>query len=120
MRRKKDIAKAKNIVLERIDILMNLADQEFKKGNKDRVKKYIQLSKKLAMKMRIPFPKKWKRRICKNCGSLLIYGTNSAIRINSKNCCVNILCFECNNIYKIPYIKEKKLKRKLKNNMVKK
>jgi ribonuclease P protein subunit RPR2 len=110
MRRKKDIAKAKTIVLERIDILMNLAEQEFKKNNKDRVKKYIQLSKKLAMKMRISFPKKWKRRICKNCGELLVYGTNSIVRIDSKTRSVNIYCLECGNIYKIPYIKERKLK----------
>ena len=68
------VKKIKELALERIDILMNLAEEEFNKGNYDRMKRYIELSRKIAMKVRLPFPKKWKRRICKSCNTVLIFG----------------------------------------------
>ncbi|MBP2201037.1 ribonuclease P protein subunit RPR2 [Methanococcus voltae] len=104
----------RNIVNERIDILMNLAEKETKRGNTDRVKRYVTLSRKLAMKIRMSFPKRWKRHICKNCDSFLIYGLNATVRTNPKESCVTITCLECGNIVRIPYLKEKKLKRQLK------
>ncbi len=106
----KKIKKIKKIAVERIDILMNLAEKEAKNGNQDRVKRYIELSRKIAMKVRIPFPKKWKRRICKNCGTFLIYGINSRVRLKKdRYSYVEIKCLECNNKIIIPLIKEKKL-----------
>ncbi|MCS3900400.1 ribonuclease P protein subunit RPR2 [Methanococcus voltae] len=104
----------RNIVNERIDILMNLAEKETKRGNTERVKRYVLLSRKLAMKIRMSFPKRWKRQVCKKCDSFLIYGLNSTVRTNPKESCVVITCLNCGNIVRIPYIAEKKLKRQLK------
>ena len=109
MRHKKNIKKIKNIALERIDILMSLAEEEAKKNRLDRVKRYVELSRKIAMKMRMPFPKKWKRRICKKCGAFLIFGKNARVRIkrNKYYSYIIITCLECNNTIKIPMIREK-------------
>ncbi|WP_456472213.1 ribonuclease P protein component 4, partial [Methanocaldococcus sp.] len=82
--KRKDLKKIKKIGYERIDILMNLAEEEAKKGNLDRAKRYVYLARKIAMKLRIKFPKKWKRRICKKCNSLLIFGRNARVRVKAK------------------------------------
>ncbi|ADG13015.1 ribonuclease P protein component 4 [Methanocaldococcus infernus] len=111
--KEKDLKKIKKIGYERIDILMNLAEEEAKRGNWDRVKRYVYLARKIAMKLRLRFPKKWKRRICKKCGTLLVYGKNARVRVKAKRYPhVVITCLECNHIYRIPMIREKKEKRK--------
>ncbi len=128
MKKKKFLEKKlKKIAYERVDILMKLAEEEAKKGRWDRVKRYVYLARRIAMKMRIKFPKKWKRRICKKCGTFLLYGRNARVRVKSKRYPhVVITCLECGAIYRIPMIKEKKEKRrkkleeklKAKNNVV--
>lgn len=106
--KKKFLEKSKKIAEERIDILMNLAEKESKDGKTDRSKNYVVLGKKIAMRMRMPYPKEWKRRICKNCGSFLIYGKNSRVRTKAKNYPhVVITCLECNSITRIPIKTEK-------------
>ncbi len=107
--------KLKKIAYERIDILMSLAEEEAKKGNWKRSKRYVYLARRIAMKMRIRFPKKWKRRICKKCGTFLLYGKNARVRVKSKRYShVVITCLECGAIYRIPMIREKKEKRRKK------
>jgi ribonuclease P protein subunit RPR2 len=87
---------------------MNFAQKELRCEKKERSKNYVLLSKKIAMRMRMPFPKEWRRRICKNCGSFLIYGKNSSVRIKSKNYShVVITCLECKHIFRIPIKKSK-------------
>ncbi|GBF36341.1 MAG TPA: ribonuclease P protein component 4 [Methanothermococcus okinawensis] len=114
--RRRKIKKIKKIALERIDILMNLAEEAYRKGRLDRMRRYIELSRRIAMKVRVHFPKKWKRRLCKKCLTILIYGENCKVRtVSDKNCPhVAIKCLNCGNVIKIPMVKEKKLKRRLK------
>jgi len=113
---KRRIKKIKKIALERIEILMNLAEEAYRKGRLDRMRRYIELSRRIAMKVRVRFPKKWKRRICKKCLTILIYGDNCKVRtVSDKNCPhVAIKCLNCGNVIKIPMVREKKLKRRLK------
>ncbi|EHP86257.1 ribonuclease P protein component 4 [Methanotorris formicicus] len=113
MKYRRTLKRAKRIALERIEILMNLAEEEAKKGNWNRVKRYVSLARRIAMKVRVRFPKKWKRRICRRCNTILLYGKNARVRVKSK--CyphVVITCLECGRIYRIPMIREKKEKRK--------
>ncbi|ENN96476.1 RNAse P, Rpr2/Rpp21 subunit [Methanocaldococcus villosus KIN24-T80] len=103
------------IAYERIDRLMSLAEEEAKKGNWERVKRYVYLARRIAMKMRIKFPKKWKRRFCKKCLTFWIFGKNARVRVKSKRYPhIVITCLECGKIYRIPMIKEKKEKRRSK------
>ncbi|WP_423793255.1 ribonuclease P protein component 4 [Methanocaldococcus indicus] len=109
---RKENKKIKKIAKERIDILMSLAEKEAKRGNWERAKRYVYLARKIAMKVRIKMPKKWKRRFCKKCLTFWIPGKNVRIRIKSKRYPhVVITCLECGKIYRIPYIREKKEKR---------
>jgi ribonuclease P protein subunit RPR2 len=100
-----------NIAKERIDTLFKLADAEFH-HHPERSHRYVELARNIVTKYNIRMPKIWRRRFCKNCHLFLKPGINARIRL--QNSCVLVRCFECDNIMKIPYIKEKKGKRRRK------
>lgn len=102
----------KNIAKERMDILFTNAEKEFF-TNPERSDRYVTLALKISTKYNTKIPRKWKRRFCKNCHKFLYPGQNSAVRLVNQE--VNIFCDECGHVMKIPYIKEKKLKRRAKN-----
>lgn len=93
----------KEIALVRIKILFELAEKEAKRGNLDRSRRYIQLSRKLSMKVQEPIPGDLKRKFCKKCSSILLPGKTSEIRLNSRTKTMDIKCFRCNNIKRYPY-----------------
>lgn len=100
-----------DIANERINILFNLAEDEFF-SHQERSDRYVELALKISTKYNIGIPKEWKRRYCKKCHKFLYYGQNSSVRlIDSK---INIKCGECGHIMRIPYLKEKKIKRRAK------
>ncbi|MDK2790550.1 MAG: ribonuclease protein subunit [Methanothermococcus sp.] len=115
--KRKFLEKSKKIALERIDALMNFAEEEAKRNRWDRAEKYVKLSRKIAMKMRMPFPKKWKIRICKRCHAFLIFGKNARVRIKSKRYPhIVITCLNCGNIVRIPMTREKRARKSASNN----
>ncbi|RME55308.1 ribonuclease P [Candidatus Woesearchaeota archaeon] len=98
MRRNKSVEK--KIALERIDILMTKAEQVFSK-NKSLANRYVTLSRKIAMKYNLRFPKKHKRKFCKHCYKFLMPGVNA--RVRTRNGKVVYYCFECKKHSRIPY-----------------
>lgn len=100
-----------DIAIERMEILFNRAEMEFI-THPERSNRYVELALKLSTKYNTKIPEKWSRRYCKNCKSFLAPGRNCTVRlVNSE---VNIFCGECGQVMKIPYHKEKKLKRRAK------
>ncbi|MBI5680062.1 MAG: ribonuclease P [Methanobacterium sp.] len=97
------------IASERIDILFKLAEESFEK-RPDRSDRYVEMAKNIVTKYNLRMPRIWKRRFCKNCNKFLKPGSNCQIRL--KDSSVTIKCLECGNIVNIPYIKEKKYKRR--------
>jgi ribonuclease P protein subunit RPR2 len=89
------------IAKERIQILFDLAEKEFKK-NPERSKRYIELARKIGLRYNIRLPKQLKRKFCKNCNTLLIPGLTSRVRI-SKGKVLSIKCLKCEKIYRYPY-----------------
>ena len=99
------------IAIERMNILFNRAEMEFI-THPERSHRYVELALKLSTKYNTKIPEKWARRYCKNCKSFLYPGHNCTVRlVNSE---VNIFCGECGHAMKIPYRREKKLKRRAK------
>ncbi len=88
----------KKIASERIEILMRKADETFKIDRK-RADRYANLARKIQMRYKVRFPRKWKRRICKKCKKFITPGDNCRVRIHKKM--IVITCLECNNVTRI-------------------
>ena len=99
------------IAIERMEILFERAAMEFI-THPERSNRYVELALKLSTKYNTPVPDKWKRRYCKGCKSFLKPGRNCTVRLVDSE--VNIFCGVCGHAMKIPYHREKKLKRRAK------
>ena len=89
------------IAKERIEILLNLAKNEFK-YHPERSKKYVEFARKIGKKYNVRFTKEQKRDFCKKCNHLLIPNKTSEIRTDSRKNLINIKCINCGYIFKYP------------------
>ncbi|MEM3571984.1 MAG: ribonuclease P protein component 4 [Candidatus Bathyarchaeia archaeon] len=107
--------KEQEIAKERMSILFRLANEVFHE-NKLLAKRYLDLAKRISMRSKVRIPKEYKIFICKSCGNLLVPGINCRVRVrNEKGTIVVMSCLDCGAIKRYPAIKEKILKRNLKN-----
>ena len=106
-----------SIARERMDILFTQAEEEIK-NHPERSHRYVEHARNISKKYNLEIPQKWNRRYCKKCYKFLHPGYNSSIRLINEE--INIQCKECGHIMKIPYIKEKKSKRRAKIDSYKK
>jgi ribonuclease P protein subunit RPR2 len=99
----------RNIASERIDKLFCEAKLAFDKDPalSDR---YVELARKIAMKMKVSIPRQLKRRFCKFCHSYLVPSKNSIVRLQKSR--VVCTCLKCGKIMRFPYIREQKARRK--------
>ena len=102
MRRGRKPEWQRKIAKERIKILFELAEKEFKK-HPERSKRYIQLARKIGLRYNIRLTKEQKRKFCKNCNSLLLPGVSCKVRLDKNKKTVSIKCLNCNKIYRYPY-----------------
>jgi len=91
-----------NIAKERIQILFDLAEKEFKKYP-ERSRRYVQLARKIGLRYNVRLPKEIKRKFCRKCDSLLLPGRSCTVRLDSKKRALTIKCLNCNKIYRYPY-----------------
>jgi ribonuclease P protein subunit RPR2 len=99
------------IAEERIDILFNRADEEFV-AHPERSHRYVEMARNIAKKYNMKIPATWSKRFCRSCQHFIKPGLNCQIRFSDSS--ILIKCLECGNINKIPYIKEKKERRRRK------
>ena len=99
------------IAIERMNILFDRAEMEFI-THPERSDRYVEMALKLSTKYNTPVPEKWSRRYCRSCKSFLRPGRNCTVRLVDSE--VNVFCGVCGHAMKIPYHKEKKLKRRAK------
>ena len=92
------------IAKHRIRKLFSEADKVFS-TNKKLADRYVELARKIGMKMNVRLPKKLKRKFCKYCNHYLKPGVNSRVRIHKHR--VIIYCMGCKKFTRIP-IKPKK------------
>ncbi len=102
---KKDKARLRQVVAERVRQLFSLARQTFRKDPalSDR---YVALARKMAMKHRFRMPRELKRQFCKHCGSYLVPGAN--VRVRTQRGKVVLFCMVCRHLMRFPYAREKK------------
>lgn len=95
----------KRIAKERISILLKLAEKEVS-NHSERSKRYVELSRKIGMRYKVRLPKKYKRRICRNCNTFLRPGVTCTVRLVPKERCVVWRCTECGRERRYPYLKK--------------
>jgi ribonuclease P protein subunit RPR2 len=101
----------RELARERIEKLFALASECF--GKKPQLaNRYVDLARSIGMKCRVRIPPHLKMRFCKQCGSFLVAGVNSRVRIrpDGKGRVV-ITCLKCGMIKRYP-MKREKLKRR--------
>ncbi len=92
------------IAKHRIRKLFSEADEIFPKNPK-LADRYVELARKIGMKINLRLPKRLKRKFCKHCYYYLKPGVNSRVRIHKHR--VIIYCLNCKKYTRIP-IKPKK------------
>ncbi len=102
------IDKQRKIAGERIEKLFSLAESSSQKL----ADSYVDLARKISMKVNLRLPSSIKRRFCKNCGAYFRQGVNC--RVRTRNGKVIYYCFNCKRTYRIPFLKEKKKIKKVK------
>ena len=88
----------KRIAKERIVTLFKQAELSSKE-DMDQANRYVDLARKIAMRVKMPIPKEYKQLFCKHCYSYLVAGKNSRHRINNGK--VIISCFKCKKYKRI-------------------
>jgi len=89
----------KKIAKERVKILFQNAEQIFPK-NSDRANRYVELARKIAMKVNLRLLKSQKRKFCSHCYTFLKTGVNARIRTRDKK--LIIYCQKCKKYTRIP------------------
>ena len=85
---------------QRIKRLFQLAQKAYPK-RPELADRYVDVARRISMRHRVSIPRELKKRICKECGSYLMPGENSRIRLDGKN--IVITCMKCGAIKRYPY-----------------
>ena len=98
----------KEIALERIYRLFELAEAEFAK-HPERSKRYVELARKIGTRNKAVIPAELKKQFCKKCGAFLVKGKNAEWK--KKGTLVEIKCSECEYCFKKASEQKKKPKK---------
>ena len=86
---------AEKIAKERIGLLFSMAKDEFASGRADLANRYSLLANRLAMKVNLSMPEKYRKQSCKKCFAYLVQGKNASVRLNSEKKMIELKCFSC-------------------------
>ena len=109
MVRYKEREKIKKHVLERIKVLFREAKIQFKNNKPELADRYVELTRKAAMKVNLKLPREIKRKFCKHCYKYIVPGVNARVRIHKNR--VIYYCFNCKSYMRF-MLKPLKKKRK--------
>jgi ribonuclease P protein subunit RPR2 len=104
--RRRARAEGENIADERIKILFSLADRSALAGDLVSASRYVGRARDIAMKFNIRLGREYGGSFCRGCGSYLLPGKTSLIRINSLEKRVETKCLSCGRKRYKPYAKE--------------
>jgi len=103
MRRGRKPQWQRRIAKERINILLQLAKEETRKGNLKRAQRYVELARTIGKRYNVRLTKEQKDSFCKHCNTPLLPGLTSKVWLDSKTKTVVIKCLICNKIFRKPY-----------------
>jgi len=98
--RKKQKDWAKDMAYERMHLLFELADHEFK-THPELSNRYVGLARRIGMRYRLRMPPELKRRICKHCHVYLVQGATARTRLQGTH--ITTTCTVCGKQMRQPY-----------------
>lgn len=109
-RSRKEVDDLRHIAEERIAILFQHAEQEFP-TRPELANRYVELARKIAMRMQVPIRPDFSMKYCKGCNSYLVIGKTVRIRLQPEKGYMLYTCLNCGNKRKFGYTEERKAKR---------
>jgi ribonuclease P protein subunit RPR2 len=92
----------KQIARQRVVTLLRLAEAECK-DNPELARRYVAVARRIAMAARIRLPVEYRRRVCRKCNALLVYGVNCRVRVQPRReSHVVVTCLSCGRVARIP------------------
>jgi ribonuclease P protein subunit RPR2 len=92
----------RQVVYERIDILLSLAATTLKKKDEKHAKRYVFLARKLSTRYNCRLSRELRSKFCKSCGLPLVPGLNVKIRLRKRTKTVEYLC-SCGRAVRFKY-----------------
>ncbi len=99
----------RRIALERMDILLHLAEREALARHEARARRYVDLARRIGMRYNVRVPPEFRRRFCKKCLAYLVPSLNARVRVGRGH--VTVTCLKCGTIQRLPYRVEQALVR---------
>lgn len=99
----------RRIALERMEILLVLAEKEALGRRPVRARRYVELARRLGMRYNVRMPPRFRRRYCRKCLAYFVPPVNARIRIGESR--VTITCLSCGLVERFPYREEQSLAR---------
>ncbi|MDD4448666.1 MAG: ribonuclease P [Methanothrix sp.] len=99
MRRRKDSHKTRDLALQRMERLFELAAATHPAHPK-RSERYVQIARKICTRTRVRMPRPLKRLFCKHCGSFL---APAATRVRLREGVLITTCLLCGEQMRRPY-----------------
>ncbi|MCE4600802.1 MAG: ribonuclease P Rpr2/Rpp21/SNM1 subunit [Desulfurococcales archaeon] len=105
--RRRSRAVLKDLVVQRIEILYEIAVQKAKEGDWDYAARLGSLIKEMSTTTRVRPPRWIKKALCKRCNLPLIPGVTASLRLRSQGrfSYIVIRCARCGWIHRRPYKK---------------
>ncbi|MEM4348501.1 MAG: hypothetical protein QXN37_02935 [Candidatus Anstonellaceae archaeon] len=82
----------RQIIYERIDRLLSLAQEALKMDDQKHARRYVFLARKLSLRYNCRMLPSQKIKMCKNCGLPLVPGLNVRIRLKKRTKSVHYIC----------------------------
>ncbi len=99
----------RRIALERMNVLLRLAEREALARHEARARRYVDLARRIGMRYNVRVPPEFRRRFCKKCLAYLVPSLNARVRIGRGH--VTVTCLHCGTVQRLPYRVEQALAR---------
>ncbi|MGY5865076.1 MAG: ribonuclease P [Candidatus Thorarchaeota archaeon] len=98
-RRSKPRAKARRLTQARVKILWDRAREKVREGRPDVARRHMLSARTIARKTRTKLPRHMSRRICKDCGTILVPSDNCRVRIrHNRSKHMTVTCLTCGEV----------------------
>ena len=97
----------KQIAKQRIQTLFQQAEK-VRRENPQLASDYVATARKIAMAAKIRLPPEYRRRICRNCNAMLVFGENCRVRVKQRRePHVVVTCLACGHQARVLLRKKK-------------